>query len=291
MNHAVTSEEKKRRYLILDGLRGVAAFGVLIFHGRSWMPDRLFSHGYLAVDFFFILSGFILAYTYATTEGTTRGGARVFWVARIARIYPVYLLGLVLALGPYLATEHNIQNITISIGSHLVMLHAWLPGTLDLNQPSWSLSVEAFNLSVRISVYLWLISQFSIHTTGAGDCNGPALRAAVADSGKNDVTSPLSVSINSNLSGASPTTINLADDLISIFAAGVNVRLMDADRSCCQLVGLSENRSVVVLVGCWMKKGTQLFAAKPMKRPSDGPETGLSFSKRSVVFAMKIGCA
>lgn len=146
----------------LTGARILAALWVLVYHytiefrfvtmqqSLQYQADKhspleiLIGQGHLAVDFFFILSGFILAYTYATAEGTARGGSRAFWVARIARIYPVYLLGLVLGLGPYLATEQNLQNITLSIGSHIVMLHAWLPGTLDLNQPSWSLSVEAF---------------------------------------------------------------------------------------------------------------------------------------------------
>jgi peptidoglycan/LPS O-acetylase OafA/YrhL len=146
----------------LTGARFLAALWVLVYHytvefrfanvgesgayqyGHRSPLELVIGQGHLAVDFFFILSGFILAYTYLTDENTVRGGKRVFWVARIARIYPVYLLGLLLGLGPYLATEHNLQNIVLSVGSHVVMLHAWLPGALDLNQPSWSLSVEAF---------------------------------------------------------------------------------------------------------------------------------------------------
>jgi peptidoglycan/LPS O-acetylase OafA/YrhL len=150
----------------LTGARFLAALWVLVYHytiqfrfatnqqslqyqdqdqvNQHSPLEALIGQGHLAVDFFFILSGFILAYTYATADGAVRGGPRAFWVARVARIYPVYLLGLLLGLGPYLAAEHDVQNIILGVGAHLVMLHAWLPGNLDLNQPSWSLSVEAF---------------------------------------------------------------------------------------------------------------------------------------------------
>jgi peptidoglycan/LPS O-acetylase OafA/YrhL len=99
--------------------------------------------GHIAVDFFFLLSGFILAYTYAADDATVRGGNRSFWVARIARIYPVYLLGLLLGLGPYLADGHSLFGVGTATVAHLLLVHAWFPSTLEWNQPSWSLSVEA----------------------------------------------------------------------------------------------------------------------------------------------------
>ena len=56
--------EPKSRYEILDGLRGVAAIIVVAFHLMECYPEQLttkfFSHGYLAVDFFFALSGFVM---------------------------------------------------------------------------------------------------------------------------------------------------------------------------------------------------------------------------------------
>ena len=58
----------KPHYGILDGLRGVAALMVIwyhIFEGFATSPiDQKFNHGYLAVDFFFILSGFVIGYAY-----------------------------------------------------------------------------------------------------------------------------------------------------------------------------------------------------------------------------------
>src|SRR5258706_10376917 len=78
----------------------------------------------------------------------------------------------------------------------------------------------------------------SIQTTGTGDSNPPPLPGGCADLGKNGTVSPLSVSIKSKDAGTSPTTINLADDLISILAAGENVWPMCAPLWRCQLVGL-----------------------------------------------------
>ncbi len=97
----------------LTGMRFLAALVVVFFHAvftfdvrlplTSW-GSALLIRGYLSVDFFFLLSGFILSYCYTTTDGHIRGNARDFWVARFARIYPVYFLGLLLDFIPYLGT-------------------------------------------------------------------------------------------------------------------------------------------------------------------------------------------
>ena len=62
-------EESRHRYEILDGLRGVAALLVIwyhVFEAFATSPvDQRFNHGYLAVDFFFMLSGFVIGYAYA----------------------------------------------------------------------------------------------------------------------------------------------------------------------------------------------------------------------------------
>jgi peptidoglycan/LPS O-acetylase OafA/YrhL len=145
----------------LTGARFLAAYWVLAYHcviqfrfdplpGKpattgalpAWLAPVILQ-GHLAVDFFFLLSGFILAYTYIGDEGTLRGTRRAFWVARIARIYPVYLLGLILGFWPFLQIEPNPAIVALSTFTHLFMLHGWIPVALDLNQPSWSLSVEA----------------------------------------------------------------------------------------------------------------------------------------------------
>lgn len=147
----------------LTGARFLAALWVVVYHyalefrfpslrggelhyllGPHTPLDVLILQGHLAVDFFFLLSGFILAYTYVSADGTAYGGARAFWVARVARIYPVYLLGLVLDFWPYVSRGANPLSVAASGVSHLLMLQAWIPPTQAWNQPSWSLSVEAF---------------------------------------------------------------------------------------------------------------------------------------------------
>lgn len=146
----------------LTGARFFAAFWVVIYHfvvefrfyalpGKpapsTQLPTGLapiLTQGHLAVDFFFLLSGFILAYTYVTPERTLRGSRREFWVARIARIYPVYLLGLALALPQFIQVTPDLMAVGVSGVAHLLMIHSWIPSTLEWNQPSWSLGVEAF---------------------------------------------------------------------------------------------------------------------------------------------------
>lgn len=60
--------QTKKHFKILDGLRGVAALAVVIFHFMEWVypnPSKNFiGHGFLAVDFFFCLSGFVIGYAY-----------------------------------------------------------------------------------------------------------------------------------------------------------------------------------------------------------------------------------
>ncbi len=142
--------EKRSPLPALTGIRIFAAYYVVMLHtgagyfGRSGAPPavlRLLDKGYLAVSLFFILSGFILVYTYQGKISGTDSVVR-FWEARFARIYPVYLLALALMI-PF--------SRTLTLGerfSVLAMVQTWMPWRPDLvgawNFPAWSLSVEAF---------------------------------------------------------------------------------------------------------------------------------------------------
>ena len=154
---------KHRRDLpALTGIRFFAAFYVVLFHGLPWALQRyhlpqplqtFLSHGYLAVSLFFLLSGFILAYTYA---GQLAGKLQRlhFWQARFARIYPVYFLSLLLAY----YFEHNLP--LTSKAAVLAMVQAWNPWKPDLagvwNYPAWSLSAEIFFYLVFPFVLPWM---------------------------------------------------------------------------------------------------------------------------------------
>lgn len=85
----------KPRFEILDGLRGVAAMIVVAFHlfetYSSGPSDQILNHGYLAVDFFFVLSGFVIGYAYDDRWGRmTRWG---FFKRRLIRLQPMVILG------------------------------------------------------------------------------------------------------------------------------------------------------------------------------------------------------
>lgn len=91
--------DTKPHYELLDGLRGVAALVVVwyhVFEGFATSPvDQCFNHGYLAVDFFFILSGFVVGYAYDDRWKTTLT-ARGFFKRRLVRLHPMVVLGAVL---------------------------------------------------------------------------------------------------------------------------------------------------------------------------------------------------
>jgi peptidoglycan/LPS O-acetylase OafA/YrhL len=85
----------KRRYAILDGLRGVAAIGVLLYHfGSRLGAPATVRHGYLAVDFFFILSGFVVAHSY--TSKLESLSLSSFLLIRVKRFLPLSVMGVAL---------------------------------------------------------------------------------------------------------------------------------------------------------------------------------------------------
>lgn len=86
-----TGETATPRYLVLDGIRGFAALVVLWFHASGF---AFFPKGYLAVDLFFLLSGFVIANAYEW-KLQAGGGFPWFFGVRLARLYPTYLAGLI----------------------------------------------------------------------------------------------------------------------------------------------------------------------------------------------------
>src|SRR5947207_4699557 len=88
----------------LTSLRGLAAWWVAVYHFRDYLPlpspnpiYDFFSRGYLAVDLFFVLSGFVLQLSYFRNPiGITRSSIVEFALARVARIYPLHVFMLML---------------------------------------------------------------------------------------------------------------------------------------------------------------------------------------------------
>src|SRR6478735_8621078 len=86
----------KSHFEILDGLRGIAALMVVIFHVFEAYSDadptrQIINHGYLAVDFFFLLSGFVIAYAY--DDRWSRMGQWEFYKRRLVRLQPMIIMG------------------------------------------------------------------------------------------------------------------------------------------------------------------------------------------------------
>jgi peptidoglycan/LPS O-acetylase OafA/YrhL len=129
---------RNERYQGLDGLRGIAALSIAVFHFYgNW-------GGYLAVDLFLILSGFVLAHRHRVRQESPAE----FIVARIARLYPLHIVTMCLFLLVAIVTGledplyHGdlfsvvLQQLTLT---HNIGLN---PGGLNFNYPSWSVSVE-----------------------------------------------------------------------------------------------------------------------------------------------------
>lgn len=99
--------ESKPRYEILDGLRGVAAVMVVIFHLFETYSNgpaaQIVNHGYLAVDFFFVLSGFVIGYAYDDRWGnmTTWG----FFKRRLVRLHPMLILGTIIGAAVFFLSD------------------------------------------------------------------------------------------------------------------------------------------------------------------------------------------
>jgi peptidoglycan/LPS O-acetylase OafA/YrhL len=143
------------RHHLFDGLRGVAALGVALFHlgpgaGLSIMPA-----GYLAVDFFFLLSGFVLTRAYGARLRAGLG-FRPFFALRLARLYPVFAIGILLGV-PMLWVMAQKASPAVGAGGAALALVANLallpaPGGFAMLFPGnlvcWSLMLEiAINLA------------------------------------------------------------------------------------------------------------------------------------------------
>ena len=139
----------------LTSIRGFAALYVVLFHCHSTIIRFNLPHlnafaakGYLAVDFFFILSGFILAYVYTPEFNSGTYSHKRFLALRLGRIYPVHLVTLALAALCISAPGFDdfwLIHTPASFVSNLLLVQAWgFQGRLSWNFVSWSISTEWF---------------------------------------------------------------------------------------------------------------------------------------------------
>lgn len=139
----------------LTGIRGIAAWGVVLYHIRlsltALLPEpviAVLAKGYLAVDLFFILSGFVIWYNYAAriAEGGA-GAVRLFLWRRFARVWPLHgaiLAGFVGLAALLLATQRDASSYPLAeLPAHLLLIQNWgLTSALSWNHPAWSISTE-----------------------------------------------------------------------------------------------------------------------------------------------------
>lgn len=151
----------KSHYVILDGLRGVASLMVVIFHlfeaySGGDPQKQIVNHGYLAVDFFFLLSGFVIAYAY--DDRWSRMTQRGFYKRRLVRLQPMVIMGSLIGAALFYfqvfplypnvgATPVWQLLLVMTIGAALLPLppamdiRGWSE-TYPLNGPAWSLFYE-----------------------------------------------------------------------------------------------------------------------------------------------------
>ena len=134
----------------LTGLRGLAALLVVAHHLCLHLDDGdlhpglrwLFLHGYLGVDLFFVLSGFVISMVYGawfTGAGGLRGAAYVrFLLRRVARIWPLHAFVLLVLIGT--GTGAAVLSPQL-VAANLVMVQAW-GLSIAINPPAWSVSTE-----------------------------------------------------------------------------------------------------------------------------------------------------
>ena len=138
-----------QRLHALTSLRFLAAAMILFHHTRSlagldsgWAEAVPWDHG---VSFFFVLSGFILAYVYPSLE--TMGDVARFWVARFARVWPVHACAALVALVSIWEPQTASDESAAAVVAHALLVHAWVPLRgiyFALNPVSWSVSTEVF---------------------------------------------------------------------------------------------------------------------------------------------------
>jgi peptidoglycan/LPS O-acetylase OafA/YrhL len=142
--------QKPARLNALTGLRIFAAVNIVLFHfsNPNWFGFMapVVNAGFASVSFFILLSGFVLAYNYA---GRARAGEldkKRFWEARFTRLYPIYLLSLLLSwrVVPAEYGAHTHAMFWTGMVLTPLLLQGWVPSVATfLNTPAWTMSAES----------------------------------------------------------------------------------------------------------------------------------------------------
>lgn len=165
----------------LTPLRGIAAILVVLFHltglaymqhlGEALPGTSILSRGYLWVDFFFVLSGFIITHVYGDrfTNGLNRREVKNFLVARFARLYPLHFVALCMTIALYLLVYAKMPPSKADDGFNMADFYGWkaLPfhflwligfglTKMSWNVPAWSISTEWWTYVLTLPLFRYL---------------------------------------------------------------------------------------------------------------------------------------
>lgn len=175
------NQPSQARYDLLDGLRGVAALMVLLYHvfndAKAFFvgPVSEFCHGFLGVDFFFILSGFVMGYAYDDKWG--RMSLSDFVKRRLIRLHPMVVIGVLMGVAAFVVqgctkwdgTQVSVFAVIVTTALSLFLLPT--PTNMDvrgfteafpLNGPHWSLFFEY----IGSALYGMYLHRFSTRSLG-----------------------------------------------------------------------------------------------------------------------------
>ncbi|MGC4013275.1 MAG: acyltransferase [Luteolibacter sp.] len=184
LSQPTASKPSKTRLPILDGLRGVAALIVVAFHIFDTDPVNKVNHGYLAVDFFFMLSGYVMGYAYDDRWGTMSLGS--FFKRRLIRLHPMVIIGAILGAIFFYFGACDLFPLVNRTSFGMLLLSTLLSALLipstpsmdvrgpmeayPLNGPAWSLFYE-YIANIAYALFLrrfnrWVLGALSVVFAG-----------------------------------------------------------------------------------------------------------------------------
>ena len=166
-----TTSTTPTRFEALDGWRGICACLVVLFHFHGFSPlytSGLVRNSYLFVDFFFVLSGFVIAWNYGSRLDSWAGVKR-FLLLRVGRVYPLHLFMLLclvvyefakMARGPAAGAESTVftgATHPFAVVTNLLLVQSLnIHDGLTWNGPAWSISTELWAYVLFAMVSMWL---------------------------------------------------------------------------------------------------------------------------------------
>jgi peptidoglycan/LPS O-acetylase OafA/YrhL len=255
-------------------LHHLTSQGMLLDRWNQTLPfavQSIFRGGYLAVQTFFLLSGFVLARSYASTRWNRLSLTR-FVVARFARIYPAYLLSLVLVswfvFEFLLKPGRSAAQKAAVVGDYAFVLQGWTgPLNVGWNTPAWSLSCEFFFYLCFPLLFLWL--------------GGGGLTRTLATLGACFVT-PILLA-HAGVPGGWKPIHHLSDFVAGIAAAGI----------CGMLLRSGVSTKATRRLGFWLSAGALVAGPVFIVYPHvlDGTVMNLNTVLRPINVALLIGLA